>query len=205
MNDEAENMTIDTNPYRDLSADITPDDFEPFCLDTLKACADEEGLANFDIKHDQKIEVYDGTYQIDVLAEFTALRSKIKVLVECKKLSRAVDRDKAMLLHGKLQSIGANKGILISTTGFQSGAVQYAKMHGLTLWQLCDRRIRHVMASGHQEITDNMKIELLAEQYLPKYFMMAWDCDMDYPCDRIYPTKEMYRNAIEKVRENYSG
>ena len=101
MNDEAENMTIDTNPYRDLSADITPDDFEPFCLDTLKACADEEGLSNFDIKHDQKIEVYDGTYQIDVLAEFTALRSKIKVLVECKKLSRAVDRDKAMLLQDR--------------------------------------------------------------------------------------------------------
>lgn len=202
MNAEAEHMTIDTNPYRDLSANITPDDFELFCLNTLKACANEEGLSNFDIKHDQRMEVYDGTYQIDVLAEFTALRSKIKVIVECKKLSRAVDRDKAMLLHGKLQSIGANKGILISTTGFQSGAVQYAKMHGLTLWQLFDRRISHIVALSHQEVSDNMKIRLLAEQYLPKYFMMAWDCDMDSPCDRIYPTKEMYRAAIEKAIEN---
>lgn len=154
-------------------------------------------------KHNQQVEAYDGTYQIDVLAEFTALRSRIKVLVECKKLTRAVDRDKAMLLHGKLQSIGANKGILISTTGFQRGAVQYAKMHGLTLWQLCDRSIRHVVASGHQEISENVKMELLAEQYLPKYFVMAWDCDLDYPYDRIYPTKEMYKAAIEKVKENY--
>lgn len=203
MKTDETQMAIDTNPYRSLSANITPHDFETFCLETLKACVEEEGLSNFDIKHNQQVEAYDGTYQIDVLAEFTALRSRIKVLVECKKLTRAVDRDKAMLLHGKLQSIGANKGILISTTGFQKGAVQYAKMHGLTLWQLCDRSIRHVVASGHQEISENVKMELLAEQYLPKYFVMAWDCDLDYPYDRIYPTKEMYKAAIEKVKENY--
>lgn len=203
MNAETERMTTDTNPYRDLSADITPENFESFCLETLKACAEEEGLADFDIKHDEKIDAYDGTYQIDVIAEFTALRSKIKVLVECKRFSEQVKRDIAMLLYGKLQSVGANKGILISTAGFQSGAVKYAKMHGLTLWQLCDRTIYHFVAAGRQISPDEMKFRLQVEQYLPKYVMMAWDCDDDYPYDQIYPTKEMYKAAIEKVKENY--
>ena len=58
MKTDETQMAIDANPYRSLSANITPDDFEPFCLETLKACAEEEGLSNFDIKHNQQVEAY---------------------------------------------------------------------------------------------------------------------------------------------------
>lgn len=50
MKTDETQMAIDTNPYRSLSANITPHDFETFCLETLKACVEEEGLSNFDIK-----------------------------------------------------------------------------------------------------------------------------------------------------------
>ena len=66
-------MEIDTNPYRCLQANINPTEFEVFCLETLKAYAEREGLQDFEIKHNQKIETYDSTYQIDVLVEYTAL------------------------------------------------------------------------------------------------------------------------------------
>ena len=64
---------IDTNPYRSLEAAITPTEFEKFCLETVKAYAQKEGLKDFVILHNQKIEAYDSTYQIDVYAEYTAL------------------------------------------------------------------------------------------------------------------------------------
>ena len=74
-------MEIDTNPYRRLSAEITPMEFEKFCLETLKAYAEKESLKGFEIRHNQKVETYDGTYQIDVLAEYTALGCRNTVVV----------------------------------------------------------------------------------------------------------------------------
>lgn len=206
MNNETEDTTIDTNPFRSLNANISSADFEIFCMKTLEAYAEREHLADFTIEHDKQIEAYDGVYQIDVFAEYTALGSKIKVLVECKKKdTRRVERDEASNLYDKIQSIGAHKGILISTTGFQRGTVQYAKAHGIALWQICDGFIKHITNSGHREITNKMKFQLFAEQYLPKHFMLEWDCDKDYPYNQIYPTKEMHRAAIEKAKEHYHG
>ena len=74
-------MTTNPNPYRELDANIKPRDFEIFCMETLKSYAEQEHLQNFKIAHDQKIETDDGTYQIDVLAEYTALGAKNTVIV----------------------------------------------------------------------------------------------------------------------------
>ena len=196
-------MTTDLNLYRELDANIKPRDFEIFCMETLKSYAEQEHLQNFKIAHDQKIETDDGTYQIDVLAEYTALGVKNTVIVECKKQSRSVEREIVAALDRKLQSIGAQKGILISTAGFQGGAVQYAKIHGIALWQVCENFIKHISNSINYPSPDIMKYQFLVEQYLPKHFMMEWDCEADYPYTQIYPTEEMLKNARERARENY--
>ena len=196
-------MTTDINPYRSLTANISPTDFEVFCMKTLEAYAEREKLPNFTIKHNQKVETYDGTYQIDVLAEYTALGAKNTVLIECKKQSRSIEREIVATLDGKLRSIGAQKGILISTAGFQGGAVQYAKIHGIALWQVCENFIKHISNSINYPSPDIMKYQFLVEQYLPKHFMMEWDCEADYPYTQIYPTEEMLKNARERARENY--
>ena len=196
-------MTTDINPYRSLTANISPTDFEVFCMKTLEAYAAREKLPNFTIKHNQKVETYDGTYQIDVLAEYTALGAKNTVLIECKKQSRSIEREIVATLDGKLRSIGAQKGILISTAGFQGGAVQYAKIHGIALWQICENFIKHISNSINYPSPDIMKYQFLVEQYLPKHFMMEWDCEADYPYTQIYPTEEMLKNARERARENY--
>lgn len=104
--------------------DLTPIEFEKYCYDFLNGYAQNEGLQNFKITHNKKIKASDGKYQIDVYAEFTAMGSRFKVLCECKKYKNRVNRDKVAILHRKLESIGAQKGILISTSDFQSGAVE---------------------------------------------------------------------------------
>lgn len=196
-------MTTDLNLYRELDANIKPRDFEIFCMETLKSYAEREHLQNFKIAHNQKIETDDGTYQIDVLAEYTALGVKNTVIVECKKQSRSVEREIVAALDRKLQSIGAQKGILISTAGFQTGAVKFAKKHGIALWQVCNNYIRGYSEASDSHYSEAKRFELLVEQYLPKFFMMEWDCTADYPYDQIYPTQEMYIAASKRARENY--
>lgn len=195
-------MEVDTNPYRSLEAQITPTQFEIFCLETVKAYAEREGLKDFKINHDKKIETYDSTYQIDVFAEYTALGCNHKVIIECKHHAGNIKRALVTDLYTKMQSIGAQKGILISTSGFQRDAVKFAKVHGIALWQVFDNRIKHISNSASREIPLAMVWQMEVERYLPKYFVMEWDCEEDYPYDVIYPTPQMYQNARAKASEN---
>ena len=193
----------DFNPYRELPARISPIEFEQFCMETLRAYAEREALQDFEIKHNQKVDAYDSTYQIDVLAEYTALGCKNTVIIECKKHSRSIERAVVAELYAKLQSIGAQKAILISTSGFQSDAVKYAKTHGIALWQVCDRMIKHMSAAASRELPPYVLFEFEMEQYLPKFIMLDWDLGADYPYDELYPTEEMYTTARAKVRETH--
>ena len=105
--------------YKRIS-DMTPTEFERCCLDILSGYAEEEHLNGFEITHNKIIKASDGRYQIDVYAEFTAMGARFKILCECKKYKYRVGWEKVAVLHRKLDSIGAQKGILISTSDFQS-------------------------------------------------------------------------------------
>lgn len=194
-------MINDTNPYRALSADISPIDFEVFCMETLKTYAEREKLHDFSIAHNQKINTHDGNYQIDVIGEFTALGTKIKVIVECKKYTRPVGREEVSVLHSKQHSLGANKSILISTTGFQSGAVRYAQEHGIALIQIINESVKYIQGSAETPNRDFIALQMLIRKQLPKHIAMQWNCEADYPFDEIYPTEEMHKKAFEKIRD----
>ncbi len=92
-----------------------------------------KSLPDFKIKHNLYLSAHDGVYQIDVLASYTALGVNMTVLVECKRYKNPVQRDVVQVLHDKLRSTGAHKGIIFSTSGFQDGAVQYALRHKIAL------------------------------------------------------------------------
>lgn len=198
-------MKTDINPYRELPANITPQDFELFCMKTIKAYAEKEGLGEYTVKHNQMIETHDSTYQIDVLVEYMLLGCKHTIVVECKKHSHSIKRSVVTDIYTKMQSMGAQKGIVISTSGFQSDAVKFAEEHGIALWQICDRNIKHISASANPSIPPQILFQLEAEKYLPKYILMEWDCAADYPYYELYPTQEMYRTAYERASKSIRG
>lgn len=189
------------NPYREIESSITPKKFEIFCKETLKAYALQENLRDFTITDNKIIESDDGTYQIDVYAEFTALGTKNKVLVECKRYSNPIKRELVVILNDKLRSIGAQKGILISTIGFQSGATEYALKHGIALWQICDEYIRQYSESSNRPHDYEFIFGNLVQSYLPKYFVVEWDLKYDFPGKDVYPTQDMRIEAREKARK----
>jgi restriction system protein len=110
---------------------MTPTEFEL----KVKAHIAELGqsLDKFEVTHNVSVKAHDGTYQIDVLATYEALGAKMTVVVECKMYTSPVPREKVQVLHDKLRSIGAQKGMLYSTAGFQKGAIHYATNHGIAL------------------------------------------------------------------------
>ena len=140
---------------QDYVCSISPTEFEEFCLELLKIYATEENLKDFTIEHNVKQEAPDGTYQLDIIASFTALDVQLKILCECKQYTSQVKRERVEILEGRLKSLGMHKGILLSTSGFQSGAIQYAKSHGIALIQVFDHSCQKYSHNGGPKAEDD--------------------------------------------------
>ena len=171
------------NPYREFVANISPTEFEKLCLDILKGYAEVESLSDFSIQHDVHIPADDGTYQIDVYAQFIAMGVEFKVIAECKRYSSPVSREKVAVLADKIRSLGAHKGIMISTCGFQSGAYEYAKKHGIALLQIIDKNVMHITNAFRPKTKDQeQKDYLMLDWYnrMPKYYVKEY-ATMDFP------------------------
>ncbi|AXA90826.1 restriction endonuclease [Massilia sp. YMA4] len=119
---------------RDDDITLTPQQYELAVKGILDGAA--LGLEQYSSKHLEAIQAPDGSYIFDVTARFSALGADFLVLIECKHERRKVERQDVQVLHAKLVSTGAQKAMLFSIAGFQSGALDYAAAHGIALVQL---------------------------------------------------------------------
>jgi restriction system protein len=96
-------------------------------------------ISKFKVAANKKLDGPGGYYQIDVLVSFVILGgARVSVLVECKHHKRPVRRDDLLILDAKLRTLHAHKGMIFSTSGFQAGAVKYAKANGIATITLRD-------------------------------------------------------------------
>jgi restriction system protein len=110
---------------------ITPLEFETLVLEWLKATHSNDEIS-FEAEQLGAIEGEGGTYKIDILVRLSVLGgARVIVLIECKHKGRPIERDAIMVLEAKLRDVGAHKGMLFSTSGFQAGAIQYATVRGI--------------------------------------------------------------------------
>lgn len=74
----------------------------------------------------------DETYEIDIFYEFTNVGVKHRVAIECKDWKSAVDQGRVLEFHQKIKNIGEDiVGVFVSRSGYQSGALNTAKRHGI--------------------------------------------------------------------------
>ncbi len=75
------------------------------------------------------------------------------MIVECKSYNpkNKVDRDEVMTLAQKMTSLKAQKAMMFSTSGFQSGAIQFAKENKIALIQVMDGNTSYVTKSYNND------------------------------------------------------
>jgi restriction system protein len=120
------------------NVELTPEEFEKEVESLLRK--EGQDLKEFKVVRTDVLPAGDGTYEIDITARFKALGTEFLVLVECKRYSSAVKREVVQVLHDKLRATGAQKGMLFATSGFQRGAIVYARNHRIALVWLVDGR-----------------------------------------------------------------
>ena len=119
--------------------DITPGEFEQFVAEQLIGSA-------FPLVDDLKVTLHeritrpDGTYDFDATIRFNVAGMSFLVLVEAKRRKNPIKRELVQVLHQKIQSVGAHKGIMVSTAPYQSGALIFAIEYGIALVTMTEGR-----------------------------------------------------------------
>lgn len=140
---------------------LTPTEFEQHVRTMLDAMGHE--VLDYRSVHRELIHGVDGEYEIDVSARFSALGMDFLVLVECKYYKSSVKRETLQILHDRMRSVGAQKGALFTTSGFQSGALEYAKKHGIATVKVVDGKSTYMTKSfGNAPVKPPLGIESVA-------------------------------------------
>lgn len=174
-------------------------DFEIHCKNILKGFAAETGLQDFRIEHDVKVDTHDGNYQIDVLAVFHVDLLEFRLLCECKQHKNSIKREYVTILNQKLQSLGFHKGVLMTTSSFQSGAIEFAKEHGIALIKVYDYRYDFLSHSSSNSIEEPNDPFIVAERMMPPVRANYYDFERDEPV-LVYPTHAMVDEILAKQK-----
>jgi hypothetical protein len=92
------------------------------------------------VEVEQSVKGARGEHKIDVWVQFNKFGLQTKWAVECKCWNTNVPKEKVLALKAIVDDIGADRGILISQTGFQSGAIRVATNTNITLTGLNELR-----------------------------------------------------------------
>lgn len=185
---------------QDYVRSLSPNDFEEYCMNILQGFAKETGLENFTINHNVRIGGHDGTYQIDVFATFYAMGMSFKVLCECKQYKNSIKREVVSALYQELLSLGLQKGVLMATASFQSGAIKFAREHGIALIKVYDYSYEHFSHSSGNDIEDPNDPFIVAEKMMPPVRAVYLVPNGDSPIT-VYPTSEMIEEILDKQKK----
>ena len=85
--------------------------------------------------HDVRLAGRSGAeHQVDVYAELVTPLQVIRVIVEAKAHEQPVDKDALLKLQQIVDDLGADRGVLATTSGFTSGALLMAEGRNVDLW-----------------------------------------------------------------------
>ncbi|WP_045609246.1 restriction endonuclease [Vibrio vulnificus] len=108
---------------------MTPKEYEDLVSRLLK----NELPIDTEIEQLKVFQGKDTSHVIDISYNLKIAGVNYLNVVECKLWSRKVGKREMQAFHSTIKDIGANKGIFVTSIGFQSGAIEIAKKNGIAL------------------------------------------------------------------------
>jgi len=116
-----------------------------------------------------EVDRYGAKRQIDVKIVRRSRFHRYVTLVECKRWKEPVGRDRIDILASSIEALGAQNGAIFTTTGFEEGAIAYAKGKGIELFRVRDLTPdewglpgRHVTLHLHIGVAEFRNIQVAA-------------------------------------------
>jgi hypothetical protein len=122
---------------------MTPGEFESFVTSLFDAIEESGAIANLHVQTHEVLHGADGKYDFDATVRYELGGMAFLILVEAKLHKNPIKREMVQVLHQKLQSVGAQKAVLVSTAPFQEGALNFALAHGIALVTVTEGRFTY--------------------------------------------------------------
>jgi hypothetical protein len=125
--------------------DKTGRSYESVAQGIFQLLVDQDLVHRVAVERDVILQGKTATHQIDVYWKFEMAGQEYETIVETKDWSKPVEQDKLFCFKAVLDDLpGQPKGIFVTRSGYQSGAAEYAKAHGIILYELDVARPRNV-------------------------------------------------------------
>lgn len=109
-------------------------EYEQLTQAIYQAILQNESSNNIRVEHNVDVVGRSGvTHQIDVLWRFRQAGIEHTVLIECKNYASNLTLEKVRNYFGVIHDIGNAQGLIVTKTGYQSGAAQFANHYGIGL------------------------------------------------------------------------
>lgn len=108
-------------------------EYERFVRDIVEAVLRAQGLETVEVKHDVQVQGISRSHQIDVYWEYRLGGVLHRVIINCKRYTHPVEVTDVLTLSGVLFDMPGVRGLIVTTVGYQKGALEYAKTHQIGL------------------------------------------------------------------------
>ena len=131
----------------------------------------------YDVIHDiKKVGRSGAEHQIDVLAEYKCPLHTSKVIIEAKAYDLPIDKDRIMKLIQIVDDVGADRGIIVTTSYFTPEAIKTYSGHNVELWN----REQLAKLLGEIEISASEKgfpTEIAVKERVVKFNLSVQDAE----------------------------
>lgn len=111
--------------------------YETLTQQIFQRILNQDGVKTINVQHDITLDGKTATHQIDVYWEFEAAGIVYKTIVQAKDWARPVDQGELLKFKAVLDDLPDQpRGIFVSRSGYQSGAIEFAKNQGIPLYEL---------------------------------------------------------------------
>jgi restriction endonuclease Mrr len=158
---------------------MTPTEFEILVKNLFEDRLKAQFGYKIPVEHLKKFTSAAGNvYEIDLSYQFNLFDMSYLTLVECKHWDSHVTREKVGYLQSIMDELKAHKGIVVTTKGFQNGAIEYAQSNNIGLIKVTNDNSFETFShfDGHaseaQEILEKEETSILQKiLHLLDYFI----------------------------------
>lgn len=108
-------------------------EYEVFVQGIAQVLLHAQGLERVEVKHDVQVQGLSRSHQVDVYWEYRVGGVDHRVIINCKRYGGTVEVTDVLTLAGVLHDVPGAVGVIVTTVGFQKGATDYARTHGIGL------------------------------------------------------------------------
>jgi len=177
-------------------------EYEQVTRAIFQALVDQDQARNISVEHDVELTGKFLSHQCEVYWKFERAGIEYSTVVECKDWSKRLEQEKLMAFRSKLEDLNNPKGVIVTRSGYQSGALKYARAHGILLYELFEQPPRPPLvvtegSFGTMELTFQA-----ASKGAPPRFVSRWTYfEPHYDNNTYYLDEEWFKEHTKGFSE----